>query len=153
MRQIKFRINPDFEEKVNRIFQRYGITGDGDTELWRALIDKLDKEPILDKNSTPVSDSKSSIEHLNIDDKNGAIQTYMNKREARLELRKERVEEAYLKERARQRAKAEGEEERAEIKDRYENKKRFAKQYIRSGKPKVDWGNSEGVEPNYSQDG
>ena len=117
-------------------------------KAWKKLegkgnISKLINQAIEEWNE---QQTPTDINHLNINQKDGAVQTYLRKREERLALMKERVEEAYLKEQARQKAKIEGEEQRAKIQKEIENEKRFAKRYIRSGKPKVDWGDSEGFD-------
>jgi hypothetical protein len=110
--------------------------------------DKLTREQALDQVlkrwEQPAENPAVDIDHLNLDKKDGEIQTYLRKREARLAERKARIEEAYLREQAKQKAKTEGEANRAEIVTKVENEKRFARQYIRSGKVKVDMGNSEG---------
>lgn len=100
-------------------------------------------EDVLGK-AQPPEPPVHDLKHLNIDQKDGAIQTYLNKREARLELRRERIEDSTLREHGRQKAKTEGEAARAKIKEETANKAQFRKRFIRSGKPKVDWGNSAG---------
>ena len=147
---------PETEELRDRIYQKIGYNDKDNRSKSQCYNDfwKL----ILNTNSSPLSGNKGDIEHLNIDDKDGAIQTYLRKREAEID----RIEEAYRKEQARQKAKTEGEEARqkvktegetarAEIHKETENQKRFAKRYIQKGKPKVDWGDSAGVNPDYSE--
>lgn len=140
MRTRSFKTSSTDDSNWDKIFQHFGVTGDGDTELFRELQKKL----LLNINSSPLGEHESDIGHLNIDEKDGAIQTYLNKR-------KERIEETYLKEQARQKAKTEGETARAAIQKEIENQKRFTKQYIRDRKPKIDWGDSQGAEPDWHE--
>ena len=113
-------------------------------KAWKKLegkgnISKLVNQAVEEWNE---QQTPTDINHLNINQKDGVIQTYLRKREERLELMRERIEEA----RAKADIKVETARKIAEINKQTENEKRFAKRYIRSGKPKVDWGDSEGFD-------
>lgn len=99
------------------------------------------------RTSTPTDSTAPApdLDHLNINQKNGVIQTYLRKAEGRLELRKERIAESQAKSDIRIAEAKEIAKARAEIEKEIENEKRFKKRYIQTGKPKVDWGDSEGV--------
>jgi hypothetical protein len=60
LRIRKFRTSPEDDSDWDTIFQHFGVTGEGDTELFRGLQKKL----ILDINSTPVSDNESEPERV-----------------------------------------------------------------------------------------
>jgi hypothetical protein len=104
----------------------------------------------------PLSDNESEPEKVLSLRSTGDLKTYtqykedfgrdrqpFNPKQERLDKTKERMEETYLIEKARQKAKTEGEAERAQIKETSANKLRFINRYVRGGKPQVDWGDSE----------
>jgi hypothetical protein len=134
-----------YQREIDEICKEIGFESEDKGARLRAVIDSYYEKLILNKNSPPTPTPQSDIKHLNIDQKDGAIRVWERKHDQRIEVAKFRMWEAYGIEKARQKAKTEGEADRAEIRE----EERLHKRIVSDRKPKIDWGDSEGIDPDY----
>jgi hypothetical protein len=144
-----------YQKEIDEICKEIGFENEDKGARLRAIIDYAYQMRVLKssqpmsepQSSTPVSETPKDLDHLNINDPKGAIAKWLQNRELREAKRAERAKDAFAIEQARQVAKTKGEKDRVEIREEERLARRVG--VNTSSKPKVDWGNSEGIDPDY----